>query len=152
MCRSGYPALDDGPAGVHDRHGARVRRGVGGPARGEEGVSLDIGIVEATDDARVLGGIGLVRIDWIHERADIGYWTAPAQRGRGVTTRAVRLLSNWALTELGLKRLELGLFAGNDASERVAQSTGFTREGVLRSAMNAKHGRVDVVLYSLLRT
>ena len=52
-------------------------------------------------------------------------------------TRALRLLSGWALDELELRRLELITDPDNVASQRVAEKVGFRREGVLRSHLLA---------------
>ncbi len=67
-----------------------------------------------------------------------------------MATRAVRLLSRWALTELGLSRVQLGTYIDNYASQRVAERCGFVREGVLRSYIEVKGCRHDVVMFSLL--
>jgi len=113
--------------------------------------SLELAVVDAASPDDVLGAVGLVAIDWDRECAEIGYWTAPHARGRGVAVRAVRVLSAWSFARLGLVRLELVPFAGNDASQRVAERAGYAREGLLRSYYPSKTGLVDVVMYSLLR-
>jgi RimJ/RimL family protein N-acetyltransferase len=84
------------------------------------------------------------------EIGSIGYWVAADARGRGVATRALILLSRWALTEGGVERLELTTHPENIASQRVAEKAGFTREGVLRSHMRFREGRRDSVMFSLL--
>ena len=58
-------------------------------------------------------------------------------RGQGHATRAVRVLTDWALTEtgqggLGLTRVEAQIEPGNEASLRVATRSGLRREGVRR--------------------
>ncbi|MEE1819769.1 GNAT family N-acetyltransferase [Streptomyces sp. SP18ES09] len=65
---------------------------------------------------------------------EIGYWTGAPARGLGVASRAVDLLTGWAFdteTGPGLSRLELIHNAGNPASCRVAQKTGYALEGIL---------------------
>jgi [ribosomal protein S5]-alanine N-acetyltransferase len=87
--------------------------------------------------------------------AEMGYWLAEPARGRGVTTAAARLAVAWAFeAEPRLQRLQLRAAVENRASNRVAEKTGFTREGVLRSAhWNARlERRVDWVMWSLLRS
>ena len=37
---------------------------------------------------------------------EIGYWVAAPARGRGLATRALRLLRDWAVGELGLERID----------------------------------------------
>lgn len=103
---------------------------------------------EADDDP--LGVLDL-RIDAEHARASIGYWLAAGGRGRGVMTRAVRLVTAWALEDRGLARVEILVATGNEASQRVAERAGFVREGVLRSYHELKGRREDLVSFSRLR-
>ena len=101
---------------------------------------------------RVLAGsIGVHDLDWRSQKGEIGNWVVRELRGLGVATRALRLLSRWALRDLGLARLELLADVRNVPSHRVAESAGFVREGVLRSARVIKDARCDMALYSLVR-
>jgi RimJ/RimL family protein N-acetyltransferase len=102
------------------------------------------------ENGRVVGSIGL-SVNQTSRNGHIGYWCAAAARGRGVTTRALRLLSRYALDELKLERLELITDPDNRASQRVAEKVGFRREGVLRSHLLHPDGRRrDSVMFSLL--
>jgi RimJ/RimL family protein N-acetyltransferase len=102
-----------------------------------------------TENGRVVGSIGLSVSE--ARTGHIGYWCAAAARGRGVTTRALRLLSRYALEQLKLERLELITDPDNRASQRVAERVGFQREGVLRSHLLHPDGRRrDSVKFSLL--
>jgi ribosomal-protein-alanine N-acetyltransferase len=60
------------------------------------------------------------------------------------------LLSEWALRRLGYPRLELYHYVGNDASGRVAEKAGFSREGILRLYADMRGEPRDCVMYSLL--
>jgi len=114
------------------------------------GQSFDLAVVD-DGDGRVLGSVGVVSLDFAHGRGEIGYWMAPEERGRGVATRAVRLLSELSFERLGLARLTIYAAVGNVASQRVAERAGFTREGVLRSFLASPDGRDDAVIFGLLR-
>ena len=57
----------------------------------------------------------------------------------------------YVFEEYAVERLQAQVFAGNDASERVLQKLGFTREGVLRSLVLRRGRWWDMVMYSLLR-
>jgi RimJ/RimL family protein N-acetyltransferase len=98
----------------------------------------------------VLGSIG---IRWSESRdvGEIGYWARSDVRGRGVTTRALRLVTRFAL-ENGAARVQLRADVENVSSRRVAEKAGFRLEGVLRSAhWNARlRRRQDWALYSIL--
>jgi RimJ/RimL family protein N-acetyltransferase len=102
-----------------------------------------------TEGERVVGSIGMHVND--SRTGHIGYWCAADARGRGITTRALRLLSEHSLEELGLERLELITDPDNRASQRVAEKVGFQLEGVLRSYLLHPDGRRrDSVMFSLL--
>ena len=96
----------------------------------------------------LLGGIGLrLPAEGIGE---VGYWVRREARGRGVATRALLVLSRWALEEQGLARLQLTAEPGNVASQRVAEKAGYVREGLLRRFLSIGGERRDCVIYSLL--
>ncbi len=83
--------------------------------------------------------------------AEIGYWTHPDARGRGVMTEALRLVVDHAfapVTEqgLGLRRLQLLAAAGNSASGHIARRTGFMEVGREREAELLGDGSHDDLL------
>lgn len=96
----------------------------------------------------VLGAIALQQLDWEGGVGVVGYWLAPAARGRGAATTAVRLLSDWALEALALDRVELTADVANAASQRVATRCGFVREALLRNHLVAPGVRRDTALYA----
>jgi RimJ/RimL family protein N-acetyltransferase len=113
------------------------------------GTGLHLIVADAGDDS-LLGSVGLTEIDWEELRAQIGYWVARESRRRGVATRSVRLLAQWAFEALPLERLGILVDRQNAASAGVAERAGFKREGVLRSHTIIKDIRRDMVSYSLL--
>jgi RimJ/RimL family protein N-acetyltransferase len=114
------------------------------------GIAAPFAIVSAADRDHLLGSISLMRFSWQHARAEVGYWLANDARGQGHVTRAVRLITAWAFRSLSLQRIDLLAATGNPASQRVAERCGFTREAVLRSYLQGKDGRQDMVAYGLL--
>jgi RimJ/RimL family protein N-acetyltransferase len=102
-----------------------------------------------TVGGRLVGSIGM-KVNEMRS-GHIGYWCVSDARGRGVTTRALRLLCRHSIEELRLERLELITDPDNHASQRVAEKVGFQREGVLRSHLLHPDGRRrDSVMFSLL--
>ncbi len=116
------------------------------------GATAPFAIVSAEDLDNLLGSVSLLRPAWEHARAEVGYWLAREARGQGHATRALRLIAAFGFESLGLERIELLAAAGNPSSQRVAQRGGFTREAVLRSYMQGKDGRLDMVSFSRLVT
>ena len=80
---------------------------------------------------------------------EVGYWLFPRARGRGLATRAVLAVAREVFAS-GLWRLEAHVRIGNDASERVLERAGFTREGTKRRYLRHGGERVDATAFSLL--
>ncbi len=115
--------------------------------RGEQ---INFAVVDRDDPELVLGGVSLNWVNAKDRRASLGYWLAPAARGRGVASRSVRLIVRWAFETLHLARLEITCGPDNDGSQSVALRCGFSREGLLRSHQSFKGARRDTVVFSLL--
>jgi RimJ/RimL family protein N-acetyltransferase len=118
-----------------------------------EGSAAPFAVTDAASGA-VVGGVGFRWLGEEHGVGEVGYWLRREARGRGLTTRAVQLVSRWALDTLGCQRLQLRADPDNAPSVRVAEKAGFRREGVLRAVhLNPRvNRRVDYVIYSLLPT
>jgi RimJ/RimL family protein N-acetyltransferase len=59
----------------------------------------------------------------------VGFWLAPAARGRGVATAAVRLLAAWAPEGLGLRQLWARTTPGDERAAGVLRRAGFGEQG-----------------------
>src|SRR5712692_2186285 len=73
-------------------------------------------IVDAESDD-VLGAMGVHRLGGEDCGPEVGYWLKREARGRGVATRALRLLTGWACGELAT-RVVLQADVRNAASRR----------------------------------
>jgi RimJ/RimL family protein N-acetyltransferase len=113
------------------------------------GRAAPFAIIDSLDE-RLLGSISLMRLEWQHARAEVGYWLAREARGMGHATRATSLICAWGFRQLGLGRIDLLAATGNPASQRVAERAGFRREAVLRSYLRGPRGRQDMVAFGLL--
>lgn len=80
---------------------------------------------------------------------ELAYLAGEPGRGRGLMTRAVRLLCDW-LFDQGVGRLEVRTHPDNRASQRLAERCGFVREGVERRSIWLHGRREDAILWSLL--
>ncbi|MCM6761172.1 GNAT family N-acetyltransferase [Rathayibacter sp. ZW T2_19] len=91
-------------------------------------------------------GSASLRTNSYTQTAELGYWIDAAAEGRGAVTRACAAL----LTEVprrGIRRVEIRTAVENERSSRVAERLGFTREGVLASALPLGDERLDVAVY-----
>jgi RimJ/RimL family protein N-acetyltransferase len=145
------PAIE---AGIHDPD---VIRWIG-PA---EGSAHDVLVQNEERWAHGSPTLSICELDgtcvgkvWVNVRESdastgyVGYWLLPIARGRGLATSAVRLISAWALRELGLATLRLTTDPENERSQRVAERSGFRRIG-LTAAGSPDGPRPGQVLYAL---
>src|SRR5919198_2134870 len=61
-----------------------------------EGGACPFAVVDAAT-GRLLGGVGLRWNDRVNQVGEVGYWARADVRGQGVTTRALRLVTDLAL-------------------------------------------------------
>jgi RimJ/RimL family protein N-acetyltransferase len=108
----------------------------------------DVSAIVDAESGEFFGAIGW---HWVDGNVQVGYWVKREARGRGVASRALRLLARWAFTDLGAVRVQLLTEPENRASQRVAEKAGFRREALLRSFIDLKGRRADVYMYALLR-
>ncbi|SDR26052.1 GNAT family N-acetyltransferase [Natronobacterium texcoconense] len=112
---------------------------------GDDGVHLLI-----TADDSPVGTIGLREIDWESGTAEVGYWIEPDEHGQGYGSEAAELVVGYAFDQLGLHRIRAHVFEFNDASQRLLESIGFTREGTERESQFIDGEYWDTYWYGLL--
>lgn len=105
-------------------------------------------VVRRTDRDRVLGQVGFRSLYLMDGMAEVSYWVMPGQRRLGVASRATQILSDWAIGEFGLHRLELVHSTKNAGSCQVARNANFIVEGVKRELQRHADGWHDMCLHS----
>jgi [ribosomal protein S5]-alanine N-acetyltransferase len=146
------PTID---AGIHD---VEVVRWIGQP----EGSALEVLALNRTRWAQGSPTFAICENDgecvglvWLNVSAReaatgyVGYWLLPAARGRGLATRAVRLLSGLAVDELGIAHVRLRAEATNERSKRVAERSGFRQVALLQGQREVDGRPVDELLFEL---
>ena len=110
----------------------------------ETNFAIDVG-------GEAVGNVGL-RIGTDIERysAELWYWLGQAHWGNGIVSAALRVLTDYAFTQLKLSRLYAQPMAHNAASIRVLEKAGFRREGILRDSIVKNGVFMDTVLYAYL--
>ncbi|WP_444685741.1 GNAT family N-acetyltransferase [Alkalicoccus luteus] len=97
------------------------------------------------------GIAGFNRIDTTNGVASVGYWLAAEFQGNGIMTRTVKALTDFALKELSMNKVEVRVADNNRASRAVPERLGFIEEGTIREAENLQSGMVDHVVYGMLK-
>ncbi|XP_065859225.1 uncharacterized protein [Euphorbia lathyris] len=83
-------------------------------------------------------------------RTELGYVLAYKYWGKGIVTKAVKLMGKIIFSDFpGLERVEALVDDENVGSQRVLEKAGFTREGVLIKEVIKGRSR-DMVMFSLL--
>ncbi|MFF5229197.1 GNAT family N-acetyltransferase [Dactylosporangium sp. NPDC000521] len=103
-------------------------------------------------DGTLVGGTMFVAFDAKAGTCEIGCWLEPAGQKRGLVTRAVRVLVDWAVHTRGIHRVEWRCRPDNTASSAVARRLGMRRDGVLREVSPYQGIRHDLEIWSLLST
>ncbi len=101
-------------------------------------------------DGRLVGGVLFRVFDAAQGTCEAGCWLEPAASGRGLVTRAARVIIDWAVRERGMERVEWLVSSENTPSIRVAQRLGMRRDGVLRSNHRYRGVRQDTEVWSVL--
>jgi RimJ/RimL family protein N-acetyltransferase len=121
------------------------------PGDWADGKAAHVAVTDAAT-GELLGAVGLKLELAQHRVGEVGYWTAPWARGRGVAGRAAALHGQWGLDVLGLNRVELLADVENLASQRAAEKAGYVREGVLWRGRPDRTGEArDMVLFARVR-
>ncbi|UNO41140.1 GNAT family protein [Streptomyces sp. MST-110588] len=101
-------------------------------------------------DGRLVGGVLLRVFDTSTGNCEAGCWVEPAAAGRGLATRAVRALIDWAVLVRGMHRVEWQVAPENTPSINIAKRLGMTREGVLRENSPYRGVRQNTEVWSVL--
>lgn len=111
------------------------------------GIGFSLGIFY--DD--VFAGIcGFHGFDTINRVTSIGYWLGKDFTGRGIMTRSVARLLDFAVFERSMNRIFIRCATGNRPSRAIPERLGFKHEGTQREAEWLYDHFVDLELYSIL--
>lgn len=116
-----------------------------------EKAAVDAGRIHGIwTDGTLVGGVLFRTMDLQHGTAEAGCWLEPSAVGRGLVTRAARVLIDWAVEQRGIHRVEWLVATANQPSIAVARRLGMTKEGVLREYFVYRGKRHDMEVWSVL--
>jgi len=111
------------------------------------GDSVVWAVVDPTDD------VALASVSFFHFHPEleleIGFWTHPDARGRGVMSRAMARVVDYAFEDLGVRRVMAGAAVDNAASRHVIEANGLTAWGTERFGTRIRSGPADAVFYDV---
>lgn len=130
------------PSGGH----AEVVRGW---SRNDSASSVGFSVVDR-EEGRLVGHTTLWGMDLRGRCADFALQLGPDDRGRGLGADTVRTVLRYAFAELGLHRVQLGVYAYNTRAVRAYLRAGFVEEGRRREVVFHDGRWHDLVLMSVL--
>ncbi|POY38755.1 N-acetyltransferase [Flavobacterium alvei] len=99
---------------------------------------------------KLIGIIGLYRIQPEHFRAEIGYMLLPEYHGKGIVSEAINEVVNYGFASIKLHSIEAIIDPKNFASEKVLQKNGFVKEAHLKENEYYEGRFLDTVIYSII--
>ncbi|MCW5898822.1 MAG: GNAT family N-acetyltransferase [Flavobacteriales bacterium] len=113
----------------------------------ENGISWAITL---QDDDTLIGTIGFYRIKKEHLGGEVGYLLHPDHWGKGMMGEALEAVVAFGFDAIGFHRIEADTDPLNDASNRLLERHGFTREAHLRENVLWKGQWLDTYLWGRL--
>ncbi|GAA4074597.1 GNAT family protein [Actinomadura miaoliensis] len=101
-------------------------------------------------DGVLRGGTVFRTFDTAVGVCEVGVWLEAEAEGRGLVTRAVRHMIDWAVGERGMVRVEWRCAPDNLRSQAVAKRLGMRLDGTLRQSYVFHGERRDEQIWSLL--
>lgn len=100
---------------------------------------------------QTVGAAEIVNIRWYNHKGELRFWLVPQARGKGLATRALKMIMELAFNTLNFHRLEAEVYAFNTKAIRLMQKLGFQKEGVLREAKYFSGSYHDIWRFGILR-
>lgn len=98
-----------------------------------------------------VGSIGVFPLNDVYKKsAEIGYWLAREQWGKGIMTEAILQATAKAFARFDIVRIHAEVFSFNTASCRVLEKCGYTHEGTKRSSIYKNGCISDSEIYAII--
>ena len=117
------------------------------PQRWNEGKEFGFSIRDR--QGTIVGGcgIGIGSSLWL---GNLGYWLRTGYTGKGYATIATKLVAEFGIRQLQLKRIEIVASVKNINSQYVAERAGALKEGISRNRLLIHDILHDAVVYSFI--
>lgn len=103
-------------------------------------------------EGKAAGGIGIHPQEDIYcKNAELGYWLAEPYWGKGIITKAVAQMIDYAFTNFDINRIYARPFGTNLASQKVLEKAGFILEARIEKALFKNGEYLDELIYAVRR-
>jgi ribosomal-protein-serine acetyltransferase len=100
---------------------------------------------------KIVGRIGVYKIDNQNKIGEIGYWVMQGLQGRGIIAGCTKAIIDHCFQHLQLNRIEIKCATENSKSQKIPERLGFKFEGTIRQGEWVHKRFVDLKLYSVLK-
>ena len=96
-----------------------------------------------------VGGVGITpQTGWKGHLAEIGFWVGEEYWGKGITSEALRTMSDLVFSTMKYKKLFAPVLGPNKASMRVLEKCEYNLEGILKSEVFKGGQYFDIYHYA----
>lgn len=96
--------------------------------------------IELKDKKRVIGCIGIFKIDRMHKKAEVGYWIGKKYRKMGLMYEAEKSILDFAFNKLKLNKIWGDAMIENKGSNLLFKKFGFRKIGIKKEE-HIKNGK-----------
>lgn len=101
---------------------------------------------------KFVGLIGFKGTDTDNKKIEIGYWLSQYVQGKGIMTRSVSKLLEYAFNDMDMNRVQIKVAVANQKSRNIPERLGFQFEGIERDGeLLVNNVYTDIAVYSLLK-
>jgi len=112
--------------------------------------SYELGI-ELKDEKRIIGCMGIFKVDKEHKRAGIGYWIGKKYRKKGLMSEAEKAILDFAFGKLKLNKVWGDALVENKGSNKLFKKFGFRKIGIKKEDIIKKGRKKHVYTWELLK-
>jgi ribosomal-protein-alanine N-acetyltransferase len=103
------------------------------------------------NEFKLIGNIGIWRIEKEHHRAEIGYALHPSHQGKGIMQEALKAVLDYGFHMMKLHSMEANVNPDNAASIKLLERANFVREAYFKENYFFDGKYLDSAIYSLIR-
>ncbi|HEY0245863.1 MAG TPA: GNAT family protein [Mucilaginibacter sp.] len=117
-------------------------------------INLKINEEPVTNFAIVVNGeaAGVIGVDFrqdIYSKTPLlGYWVSEQHRGKGIMTEAIKLVTDYAFSNLNIICIQALVLSKNAASMRVLEKAGYMKQGILKQSVIKNNQVFDEHVYA----
>ncbi|KQB05453.1 GNAT family N-acetyltransferase [Vibrio anguillarum] len=100
---------------------------------------------------KLVGNISFNSINHELKKVEMGYWLSAEYQGKGIVSRSVLKLIDFAFTDLNMEKVQISAARENQPSRNVCERLGFLLEGIITRSENLNGRVVDHAVYGLSR-